>query len=1219
MSNKAKKAEDVLDILESLMGFSSSSVNIADRGYKTSTNVVDGLYLQETYTANSLQEISDQTGLLASLMGAAVTVAAFFEDKADLVLALGVTVATGGAAIGLEKASKFKGDYVAAYAFEFFGSDKDTNDHKKTDDNVRVEIDFTKKTDNVRFFVVEKVEENGTKKWMDVGVATINGIPKDYSPNILTTTNVAINNRINYQIAIISNALGGDYAVAGPGQRTTANLTPDEIFIHDTDVPGSNERDNDINIALLNSDNTGLVSYGTHTYNYTTQTIGPNGELGPVVNHTTVMMDFGDDDEQSGGGFWSGLADFFGFPVGIDLDGDSKISINGVDSSSALFDMDGDGKRNAVAWISANDGLLAYDKNNDGIIKDQDEISFLSYLSGAQTDLEGLRAFDSNANGLLDAGDAHWGLFRVWQDANQDGASAAGELVTLTAAGITSIALTSDNNTRREGDAVVFGATQVGHSNGTASVAWDMALGYSPVSIGTAADGSLTVQIVPGLTLQQAVGPQGVVMNIVSEDMAGSLAGDENNLMLAGTTLPVLLSGGGGSDTLEGGIDGDILLGGTGNDQLSGLGGDDILSSDEGDDLLRGGAGNDTLIGGEGRDVAYYGDRAENYAIQRMADGKVVVVHTNGVLSAAEGTDELHDIEELRFADGVIDLSQVASVGALPASAFPVMAKASLSNITASAQFFQSGEDDWTDYYLSFKVLGEPGQRFQWEVEQYFLTGDRMLTNGAVSTGGAITTKLVPHVTMDGFKIRVRNMAGALITEQYFQRVQEVYVNSEDSRYVFNWSGTTAADLSAIQWGQGSYTVVPGQTSPAYVAGITQQAGAINTVLTGAAGHDTLTGGAGNDTLVGGAGFDSLVGGAGTDVADFSAAASAVFVSLRDGRGYLGDARGDTYAGIENVTGSAYADTLEGDGLGNILTGGEGNDTLQGFAGNDTLIGGLGIDTYHFGLGDGQDVIADGGTWGGENVLAFGAGLDSDDLWIYRQGNDLRVGVVGGSDGLTMPDWYVNPGNQIPTFVLSDGRKLAGYDIHLLIEAMAPFAPPVGAGAVMADSTRQALAPTLAALWKGIQVNGTDGPDTLTGGKGNDTLIGGLGIDTYHFGLGDGQDVIADGGPLGGENVLAFGAGLDSADLWIYRQGNDLRVGVVGGSDGLTMSDWYVKPGNQIPTFVLSDGRKLAGYDIHLLIEAMAPFAPPVGAGAVMADSTRQALAPTLAALWKAA
>jgi hypothetical protein len=70
-------------------------------------------------------------------------------------------------------------------------------------------------------------------------------------------------------------------------------------------------------------------------------------------------------------------------------------------------------------------------------------------VPGAQTDLEGLRAFDSNANDLLDAGDAHWHEFGGWQlGGGDDGESAgAGWFRSLDAMGIASIALQSDGQT----------------------------------------------------------------------------------------------------------------------------------------------------------------------------------------------------------------------------------------------------------------------------------------------------------------------------------------------------------------------------------------------------------------------------------------------------------------------------------------------------------------------------------------------------------------------------------------------------------------------------------------------------------------------------------------------------------------------------------------------------------------------------------------------------
>jgi len=63
-----------------------------------------------------------------------------------------------------------------------------------------------------------------------------------------------------------------------------------------------------------------------------------------------------------------------------------------------------------------------------------------------------------------------------------------------------------------------------------------------------------------------------------------------------------------------------------------------------------------------------------------------------------------------------------------------------------------------------------------------------------------------------------------------------------------------------------------------------------------------------------------------------------VTVSLITGAGSGGYAQGDTLSGIENLSGSDYADTLIGNAGDNQLSGSDGNDLLTGNDGNDTLI-----------------------------------------------------------------------------------------------------------------------------------------------------------------------------------------------------------------------------------------------------------------------------------------
>ena len=166
-------------------------------------------------------------------------------------------------------------------------------------------------------------------------------------------------------------------------------------------------------------------------------------------------------------------------PIVMDLDGD------GIEYSEVLvlFDMDGDNVKEATMWAGADDGFLAYDKNNDGKITDTDEISFIGYTPGAKTDLEGLVAFDTDNDGTLDFDDVDWSAFKVWQDVNQDGITNDGELMGLDELGIVSINLHSDEQVRDPAAGVhEYGQGIYTKADGSEALFADVALSYEEVS-----------------------------------------------------------------------------------------------------------------------------------------------------------------------------------------------------------------------------------------------------------------------------------------------------------------------------------------------------------------------------------------------------------------------------------------------------------------------------------------------------------------------------------------------------------------------------------------------------------------------------------------------------------------------------------------------------------------------------------------------------------------
>lgn len=158
-----------------------------------------------------------------------------------------------------------------------------------------------------------------------------------------------------------------------------------------------------------------------------------------------------------------------------------------------------------------------------------------------------------------------------------------------------------------------------------------------------------------------------------------------------------------------------------------------------------------------------------------------------------------------------------------------------------------------------------------------------------------------------------------------------------------------------------------------------------NDVLYGFEGNDILEGGTGNDVLIGGIGSDTLRGGAGSDTASYETASSGVRADFLYPTKNTGEAAGDVYNSIENITGSSFNDILNGNHSANLLIGGDGDDSMNGLGDSDTLIGGAGND---FLTGQGGNDKLEGGL--GDDTLNGGAG--GRDWFIYAQhdlGNDV--------------------------------------------------------------------------------------------------------------------------------------------------------------------------------------------------------------------------------------
>jgi hypothetical protein len=238
-------------------------------------------------------------------------------------------------------------------------------------------------------------------------------------------------------------------------------------------------------------------------------------------------------------------------PVVLDLNRDGQLSYGQV-----TMDVNGDGHLDTTAWAAASDGVLVWDKYADGLVHNNSQYAFAQYattyrMGQPATDLQGLAdAFDSNRDGVFDAQDAQFAEFKVWQDADQDGVSDAGEVRSLSDWGIASINLVSDGVVRQPAP----GVTEAGRSTA-------LAVDGSTVLVG---DVSFEVQ-----SLAYRINPEGD-LSLLGAEMALDLA---SFVAAYGVIQSVDLSGTGGNtfavalhDVLSSETDGPLRLTGDEDD-----------------------------------------------------------------------------------------------------------------------------------------------------------------------------------------------------------------------------------------------------------------------------------------------------------------------------------------------------------------------------------------------------------------------------------------------------------------------------------------------------------------------------------------------------------------------------------------------------------------------------------------------------------------------------
>ena len=222
-------------------------------------------------------------------------------------------------------------------------------------------------------------------------------------------------------------------------------------------------------------------------------------------------------------------------PLVFDLDGDGITTVS-LEESNAFFDLDNNGFAEKTSWVGAREGLLAYDKNGDGIINGGNELFGDRTLMKdgktlASSGFMALAEYDNNKDGKIDSNDIIYALLRIWQDSDGDGIASAGELKQLVDLGIVSIGL-SYNNT-----GVTDGANNIQVRTGTFTLAdgstrmtGEYLLNRNPVYSVDSSQVEISddVALLPNV---QGAGNVGSLHKAIMQDESGSLRGLVNQFI----------------------------------------------------------------------------------------------------------------------------------------------------------------------------------------------------------------------------------------------------------------------------------------------------------------------------------------------------------------------------------------------------------------------------------------------------------------------------------------------------------------------------------------------------------------------------------------------------------------------------------------------------------------------------------------------------------------
>jgi Ca2+-binding RTX toxin-like protein len=906
-------------------------------------------------------------------------------------------------------------------------------------------------------------------------------------------------------------------------------------------------------------------------------------------------------------------------PIALDLDGDGIERLTG-DQSNAYFDLDVDGFREQTEWISGDDGFLAIDDNGNGVIDNNSEL-FGDYAHA--NGFVKLKGYDTNNDNVIDANDASYANLLIWQDANANGVTDAGELRTLAEAGISSINISHDMQLR----------STFQFTDGTTGVSQDLyfkpnqldSVVYGDVSISAAMlflpllRGYGTVKDLP-LAMQENADLKAFVQGMLALENPTDIFVKMDEFLAKWTNTESI-----------------------GLDQKTGLIATRTKTIVE------------QFVGMEYNQAVY----PQRCAYLNWAYDLIKVHFFAGIVMKTELAEKLpgawvsYATGQLVLPDSVTNLQEYFA-NALNSStqkeriALGIVIKANLDALGIDVQSFSGlvseetfnmlthidglivGDSDnnslrytddadirpYVDRITEYVMYGFEGDDnlLGWSNSDtlYGGTGNDTL-NGRMGSDTYIYEAGDGHDVINEYDIQQSSIdalqfgtgifpdnvsvkisgydlvltigepAGSVLVENFF-----LNTSSQIEKVTFTdgteWGVADLYDMARHQVGTDGNDTLVGSNY-------------LHDILQGGAGNDSLSGNMGDDTLYGEAGNDTLLGGNDEDVLDGG-----------EGSDYLSGSDGD-----DVLLGGAGNDTLYG---------GNNDDSLTGGLGNDYVDGNTGSTAFFYNLGDGNDTLAGSSTLASYvNTLQFGEGILPDQVTASASGYDIILRLTATNETVTLKNFLLSSSCWMDSIVFSDGTTWTAADLlsktvlqvgtdgndtltgsNYLHDILRGGAGNDSLSGNMGDDTLYGEAGNDTLLGGNDEdvldggegsdyLSGSDGDDVLLGGAGNDTLYGGnnddsltggLGNDyvdgntgstAFFYNLGDGNDTLAGSSTLASYvNTLQFGEGILPDQVTASASGYDIILRLTATNETVTLKNFLLNSSCWMDSIAFSDG-----------------------------------------------